>query len=524
MKKGTAVVTAKIKAGKKIYTKNVKITVTAPKTSTKTNAPLKTEKPTVTETPVVDNTAKPPVTDVPTVDNTIPPATDVPDVNNTPTPGTDATAVPDITAAPTTTAEPTAEPTATAESTVVPTATAAPTATPEPQITSEPLFSRAPQITSNPDTTSAPTAVPDTTATPSPAPTAQDMSISLTVDNVQSLKSSTTLSVENETAKLTGISGYDDGFAITFDIPEGTKLQDYESVKLSVKASNAIYGSIVVGINKENPSEPKNDGNGNYHPLWAYSSDPLGKLDEPITTEKEKYTVSLDFSSYTQDITGTICLIIGIAGNNTNDVELSDLSLNIPRVKTPVTLTDTNTTPLHKASTCTITEDGKAQLTCTGNSDAIVVKYNIEAGKSLQDYKGISITFKSEKNGVAYGKEIMAALNEWDVTKPNFDSNTDDNWDLGSQKAIAKIKRNIKNDTEISYILDFDFSTWSKGDITGEIALIIGVKISKRQPLLVLLITDRAEVSIISGTKLTADTVVLQWKKAKADLTEYDTP
>lgn len=58
-----------------------------------------------------------------------------------------------------------------------------------------------------------------------------------------------------------------------------------------------------------------------------------------------------------------------------------------------------------------------------------------------------------------------------------------------------------------------------------------------------LLITDRAEVSsplikteglkkvdvasgttIISGTKLTADTVVLQWKKAKADLTEYDTP
>lgn len=100
MKKGTAVVTAKIKVGKKTYTKKVKVTVTAPKTPAKTNTPLKTEKPTVTETPVVDNTAKPPVTDVPAVNNTIPPATDVPVVNNTPTPGTDATAVPDATATP----------------------------------------------------------------------------------------------------------------------------------------------------------------------------------------------------------------------------------------------------------------------------------------------------------------------------------------------------------------------------------------------------------------------------------------
>lgn len=304
----------------------------------------------------------------------------------------------------------------------------------------------------------------------------EDGKVPLTEDNASTLiTTGRTLAVTNGVASLTGINSYNDGIAITFKLPDGVKLQDYESVKLSMATSEEIaYKKVQVAVNKWNASEPNKDqSTGEIYDLSSQTK--IGESQNyTLNTNATKCEVPLDFTSCDRgDITGTVCLMIGIYGNNSANFTLSDISLLKAPTESAITLTEENTSSLLTNSTCTVTA-GKAALTCSSTGDAIVINLPIEAGKKLQDYKGISFTFTSELASDAMGKNVIVAVNKWNTASPNVNSQTGEVYDISGQTAIATSSATIKTGDN-AYKLDFDFSSCDRGDITGTIALMIGM-------------------------------------------------
>lgn len=353
----------------------------------------------------------------------------------------------------------------------------------------------APTETNAPDSSETPAATATATATATAAPTeepvaeAQDMTISLKQENTTTLKETgRTLTVTDGVASLTGIDSSNDGFAIMVELPNGVKLQDYASVKLSMSASKAVYSkNIHICVNEWDTTKPNEDSSsGDVYDL-SYQTK-IGELTGiNVSTTAANYEVPLDFSNYSKgDIKGTVCLMIGLNGNDGNEssygasgINLSNISLRTPRTETSIELTNDNTAAIFSESTCTVT-GGKAALTCSKTDDGIVIQLPIESGKKLQDYKGISFTFTSELASDKYGKNVTVAVNKWNTSSPNVDSTSGERLGIDGQTKIAQESGTTIKTGDNTYKLDFDFSKCDQGDITGTIALMIGMSYNNK--------------------------------------------
>lgn len=275
-----------------------------------------------------------------------------------------------------------------------------------------------------------------------------------------------------------------DGIVVKVTVPKGRKLQDYTSIKCKIGAHKALYGkNIVVCVDSANPETPSED---NLQTHAETKRNKIGGLSETIPTTATEFDIPLDFTGYsgTADLTGTVSLILGVYHNDGDEtsygstsVSFSDVSLIAPREETKLALTSENTTSLMASGTCSVT-NGVATMDCGSGEDGVVIQFTVPEGKKLQDFKEISFTYTSNHTAAAYGKNVMVALNKWDLSKPNNDGNGV-NYGFASQEKIAT-KSGTINAGDNTYKMSLDFSAFSS-DISGTVALMIGMSYNNDQ-------------------------------------------